>query len=224
MSEARYTAVRTSLRTSLIMLVFALAFTALMASTYQATRPAIEASVQAEKMRLINEVLPPSSYDNALLDDFVVLGPTPALGLTDGGRVFRARKNGAPAALVTEATAPDGYGGRIQLVIAVTADGHLSGVRATSHKETPGLGDYIDPAKDRDKAHPWVGQFTGLDLASVKGWTVKKDGGSFDYHAGATISARAVTRAVGRAVQFAQARRDALFAAAAGSRLQGDAP
>ena len=219
--STRYSATRTSLRTAGVMVIFTVAFTALMSLTYQATRPAIEASAQEEKMRLINEVLPPGSYDNALLDDYVTVGVTPALGLSEGGRIYRARLGGAPAALVLEAVAPDGYAGRIQLVVAVGADGRVSGVRATAHKETPGLGDYIDPRKDRNKAQPWIGQFTGVSFDEVAAprWKVKRDGGSFAYRVGATISARAVTHAVGRALDYANENHATLFTAQAGSRI-----
>lgn len=221
--SARYSATRTSLRTAAIMVGFTVAFTALMAFSYQATRPAIELSLQEAQMRLIDEVLPPGSYDNALLDDVVRLGPTAELGLDEGGRVWRARKGGGPAALVLEAAATDGYAGRIGVVVAVGADGVVSGVRVVMHKETPGLGDYIDPKKDRNKTSPWIGQFTGVswDKLEAARWTVKKDGGAFDYRTGATISARAVARVVGLSVGFAMARRDTLFSAAAGSTLQG---
>ncbi len=65
-----------------------------MAFTYGATKNQIEASATEEKMKLISEVLPPASYDNLLLDDYAVLGPTRELGLTDGGRVYRARQAG----------------------------------------------------------------------------------------------------------------------------------
>ena len=219
--SARYSATRTSLRTASIMLVFTAVFTTLMASTYTYTRPAIEASMQDAQMRLIDEVLPPGSYDNALLDDMVRVGPTPAIGLEDGGRIWRARKGGEPVALVIEGAATDGYAGRIELVVAIGKDGRLSGVRVIAHKETPGLGDYIDPKKDRRKDGPWIGQFSGATWTGVNTaeWTVRKDGGSFDYRAGATISARAVTRAVGRITAFATGRLDALFAAPAGSVL-----
>lgn len=219
--SARYTAVRTALRTAAIMLIFSLLFTAAMAYTYRLTRPTIEASAQAEKMRLINEVLPAESYDNALLEDMVKLGPTPALGLDGGGAVYRARKDGAPVALVLEAVAHDGYGGDIDLILAVTSDGRIGGVRVVRHKETPGLGDYIDPKKDRNKERPWIGQFAGIGTEDVApaAWKVKRDGGVFDAHTGATISARAVTHATGRALAFAVAHRDALFAAASGSTL-----
>lgn len=69
--SARYSATRTSLRTGAIMVLFALVSTALMASTHSVTRPAIEASKQESQQRLVNEVLPPASYDNALLGDMV---------------------------------------------------------------------------------------------------------------------------------------------------------
>jgi Na+-translocating ferredoxin:NAD+ oxidoreductase subunit G len=124
-------------------------------------------------------------------------------------------------ALVLEAEAPDGYAGRIQLVMAVDTAGRTSGVRVTSHKETPGLGDYIDPAKDRNKERPWIGQLAGIAHEQVDPavWKVKRDGGVFDARTGATISARAVTNATGRALGYAVTQRDALFAADAGSTL-----
>lgn len=216
----RYTASHTSLRTAGIMLVFTVAFTMIMSLTYRATRPAIEASELQEKMRLINDVLAPGSFDNVLLDDYVELGATPELGLDKGGRVYRARKEGLPAALVIETVARNGYGGRIQLIVAVSADGRVSGVRAVTHSETPGLGDYIDPKKDKDKARPWITQFNGLsfdDVAADK-WKVKRDGGAFQYRVGATISARAVTEASGKALAWALANKRALFDAKAGER------
>lgn len=212
-------AVRTSLRTAGIMIVFSVVFTTVMAFTYQQTRPAIEASMQEVQQRLINEVLPPQSYDNLLLDDVILLGPTPELGLADGGRLWRARKDGEPVALIVEATTIDGYGGAISMVVAINTNGMLSGVRVTAHKETPGLGDYIDPKKDSRKDMPWIGQFAVVNWQETDDsmWAVRKDGGSFGYRTGATISARAVIGAVGRATIWARSRQNDLFAAASGS-------
>ena len=209
------TALKMSLRTSGMLLVFTLAFTGFMAAVYNATQAEIAASAQAEKLKLISEVLPAERYDNVLLDDFATLPATPELGLSAPSRVYRARKAGQPVALVFEAAAPDGYAGRIGLLVAVNADGKLAGVRVTEHKETPGLGDYIDPKKDKNKTRPWITQFNTLGLADVPQtqWRVKKDGGQFDYMTGATISARAVSQAVGRAVKFATEQRETLFAA-----------
>ena len=92
-------------------------------------------------------------------------------------------------------------------------------MRVTDYHETPGLGDYIDPKKDRNKARPWITQFNelGFDKLPSEDWKVKKDGGRIDQMAGATISARAVTNATRRALEWAVAHRDALFALAAQS-------
>ncbi len=206
-------ALRISTSTALVLLVFTLAFTAMMAVTYQFTKATIAANAQAEKMALIGAVLPPSAYDNELLADTVELPADPALGTDAPSRLYRARKDGKPAALVLEAAAPDGYSGRIDLLIAVRASGELAAVRVTGHRETPGLGDYIDPKKDKNKASPWIKQFDDLGFDKVKReeWRVRKDGGRFEARAGATISARAVTNAVGRALQFANDNRDRLF-------------
>lgn len=205
---------RISFRTALVLLVFTLVFTALMAFTYNATLPLLEASAREEKLKLIGEILPPPDYDNDLLEDAVVLPAAPALGLGNASLLYRARKGGQPVALVLEAAAPDGYSGRIGLVMAVRADGTLAALRVTAHKETPGLGDYIDPKKDKNKSKPWITQFEGIGFDTVLGgnWKVTKDGGRFDARTGATISARAVTNASGRALAWAAERKDALFA------------
>lgn len=212
------TALGLSARTGGVMVAFTIVFTALMAFTYGATKDQIDASAAEEKMKLISEVLPPASYDNLLLDDYAALGPTRELGLDNGGRVYRARQAGQPAALILETTAPDGYSGRIDLIVAVRADGSVSGVRAVTQRETPGLGDYIDPKKDKDKKAPWITQFTGLEATRLPQCKVKKDGGDIAYHTGATISARAVTNAVARAARYAADNQNRLFAAASGSR------
>ena len=218
-------ALRMPLRTAVILLLFTLAFTLLMAAVHDITGPLITATQQEAKQRLINQLLPAADHDNDLLNDAVLLPAVAELGLEAGTMVRRARKLGKPTALVFETTAADGYAGRIDLIIALRADGRIAAVRVTQHRETPGLGDYIDKRKDRNKAQPWIDQFAGASLAAIPAarWTVKKDGGDFDQRAGATISARAVTRAVGRAVAWAQPRMATLFALPTGAQY-GDQP
>ena len=213
---------RTSLYSAAVMGVFALILTTLMATTYKVTRPYIAASAEEARMRLINDILPPDTYDNNLLEDYVDIGPAPELGLSrDNGRIYRARLAGKPVALILQVIAPNGYSGRIDLVVAVLSDGRMGGVRVSSHKETPGLGDYIDPNKDRNKQSPWIAQFTEQSLASVPlaQWKVKRDGGYYDFRNGATISARAVTDASGKALAYAVTHRERLFDAETGSCL-----
>ena len=123
--------------------------------------------------------------------------------------------------MVLEAVAPDGYSGDIALLIGIDADGNVTGVRVTAHRETPGLGDYIDRAKSA-----WIDQFAGKSLTNPepKHWKVTKDGGVFDARAGATITPRAVVKAVRSALDYF-ARHRAAFRRAPAARKpsrQGD--
>ena len=201
---------KSSARTAFILLVFAIIGTALLAYTFDITRGTIEHSEQLAKLALINQALPKGRYDNDLMQDTVSLAPDPLLGTDAPTTAYRARLGAQPAALVFEAVAPDGYSGRIKLLIAIRADGEISGVRVISHKETPGLGDYIDIARNA-----WIKNFDGTSLAKYTetDWKVKKDGGKFDYMTGATITPRAVVKAVHKALQYFAQHRDRLFAA-----------
>jgi electron transport complex protein RnfG len=209
---------RNGVRTAVILLIFVVAFTSLLAAAFLWTRPAIEAAAAEEKMKLIGEVLPRELYDNDLLKDSRQLAPSAVLGLDEASTAYLARKGGEVTALVFEAVAPDGYSGKIRLLLGVSADGTLLGVRVTQHKETPGLGDYIEPKKDRNKERPWIRQFDGLSLAAVadRDWRVRKDGGRFDSVAGATVTPRAVIKAVHKALQYVAENHRQLFASSQG--------
>ncbi len=200
---------RNALRTAAILLVFALVGTALLAYTHDHTEPVIERSRQAEKLALINQVLPPALYDNNLLASQQSVPPDDLLGTRQPSALWIARRGGAFAGAVLEAVAPDGYSGDIALLIGIDANGTVTGVRVTAHRETPGLGDYIDRAKSA-----WIDQFAGKSLLAPepKHWKVKKDGGTFDARAGATISPRAVVKAVRSALEYYARHRAALAA------------
>lgn len=216
MSTVReFSAAGMAVRTATILFVFVIIFTALLSGAYLWTKPAIEASAIEEKMKLVDEVLPRREYDNALLEDTLALPATPELGLSEASTLYRARQAGQPAGLVFEAIAPDGYAGKIRLLVAIRADGQVAGVRVIQHKETPGLGDYIELKKDKNKVRPWITQFQGMTLATVaeKDWKVRKDGGRIDYRAGATVTPRSVSKAVLKAAKWAAANHNQLFAA-----------
>ena len=208
------TATKMAVRTAIILFLFVVTFTGLLSGAYLWTLPTIEAAASEEKMKLINEVLPNSAYDNDLLKDAVPIEPTPALGQDGASTAYVARKGGNPSALVLEAVAPDGYAGKIRLLIALDTEGALLGVRVTRHKETPGLGDYIEPKKDKNKERPWITQFDGLKPAATEAreWKVKKDGGRFDSVAGATVTPRAIIKAVRKAAVYVAENRETLFA------------
>lgn len=115
--------------------------------------------------------------------------------------IYVARKDGQPVAVVMEVTAPDGYSGAIQLLLATDFNGKVLGTRVTEHHETPGLGDKIER-----RLSDWITHFAGKTIQSTSdsSWAVKKDGGQFDQFTGATITPRAVVNAVKRAGLFAK--------------------
>lgn len=203
-------ATRNALRTGVILFVFALVGTAMLAFTHNRTEPVISRSQQAEKLALINQVLPPSLYDNDLLATQQSVPPDDLLGTRQPSAMWIARRAGAVSGVVLEAIAPDGYSGDIDLLIGIGVDGNVTGVRVTAHHETPGLGDYIDRAKSA-----WIDQFLGKSLSNPepKHWKVAKDGGAFDARAGATITPRAVVKAVRNALDYFARHRATLLAA-----------
>lgn len=194
--------------TALTLMGFAALFTILLSVVYTQTLAPIAESEAQARMALFQQIVPPHLFDNALLNDTQALPVDPLLGNSQPIMANIARIQGVATAVIFEVTAHDGYSGDIKLLLAVEADGRLAGVRVLSHKETPGLGDYIDIAKDR-----WITLFDGLSLQAVPTlqWKVKKDGGQFDYRAGATITPRAVVGAVAKALAYVQQHHDSLF-------------
>lgn len=198
--------VRSTVQTAVNLVFFAIIGTAILTATYLLTRDTIAATVEAAKLKLISQLLPPDSYDNDIMRDTVTLAADDLLGTTEPSQAHVARRNGKPVAVVLEAVAREGYSGDIQLVLAIRSDGALSGVRVTSHRETPGLGDYIDIAKS-----DWIRVFENKKLGNDADWQVKKDGGQFDSMSGATISPRAVVKASRLALHYFEAHRDQLL-------------
>jgi len=198
-------------RNAVILGLFAIGTAAALALTNQATLARVECNRQQALIGSLAQVMPADHHDNVLLDDRVAVRD-PLLG-RGGKTVYRARGDGAPSGAVLEATAPDGYGGAINLIVGVDMAGRVLGVRAVPpHNETPGLGDKIERRKS-----DWILSFNGksLDNPDPDGWAVKKDGGHFDSFTGATITPRAVVAAVHRALRYFRAHRDDLFAAPA---------
>ncbi len=86
---------------------------------------------------------------------------------------------------------PKGYGGEIAVTVGVNSNNEISGVKIGSNEETPGLG-----AKAADDA--FTGQYTGKDISSVLKVTKvpAKADNEIQAVSGATVSSRAVTKAV----------------------------
>jgi electron transport complex protein RnfG len=201
--------IKHALKTAIAMLAFAFVGTLMLAYVFIATRPPIEASEKEARLALFKQILPAKNYDNDLLSSQVVIAPNDLLGNRLPSVANVATFQQQPAGVILEAVAHDGYSGDIKLLIAIRADGSVSGVRVLAHKETPGLGDYIDIAHGN-----WIKLFNdeSLQKTPVNKWQVKKDGGQYDYMVGATITPRAVVKAVLKALQYFEMNKQTLFA------------
>ena len=173
--------------------IFALLASGALAWASSATGEAIAAAEAKDLRDSLSEVLPAGLADNDFLKDTV--------DLKNGEKtvtIYRARKEGVVKAALFK-VAERGYAGDIQVLMAVDSDGRTLGVRVLKHSETPGLGDKIEVKKD-----PWVKSFDGKSLGdpAPEKWAVRKDGGIFDQFAGATITPRAVVKAVKGGMDF----------------------
>ena len=204
------TKLQNGVRGALTLLVFALIFTAMMAGTYALTRDIVANNERKAKVALIAQVLPAGSFDNDILQAAIPQDAATLKQLNSeaGSQIYRAQRAARTVAVVVETIAPDGYSGKIKLLVGVGLDGRVLGVRVIAHKETPGLGDYIDVAKSA-----WIKQFDGKSLTAPQAgeWKVKKDGGEFDFIAGATITPRAVVKAVKNTLDYVEKNHVNLF-------------
>lgn len=176
---------------------------ALLGGGNSSTHEAIKRQLDEDLRISIAQVVPETIHDNNVLkSSFIMTGP--------GGHqtiIYQATLQGKITA-VAYSVISYGYSGKIDTIIAMDPDGKLLGVRILSHTETPGLGDKVEVAKS-----DWVLGFNGLSLdAPPPGqWAVKKDGGHFDQFSGATITPRAVVKAIKSGLVFFQENRERLL-------------
>jgi len=171
------------------------------------TRPVIAQRLAEDLNAILSQVVPPELHDNALSKDVLTVKSATGEPVT----VYRARNGDEIIGFAYSVTGQGGYAGPIELVMGVNAQGQVLGVRVLSHAETPGLGDKIEVPKSN-----WILSFTGLSFANLPRdkWAVKKDGGTFDQFSGATITPRAVVKAVKGGLDFFATNQTALFAKA----------
>lgn len=179
--------------------LFALICAALLASLHFVTEDTIERNASRHAAELLAHV--------SLASDQPAVKTTVPIGEKDY-LLWQIQADEEVSAIVLAITAGGGYSGDIDLLVGIDNQLRITGVRVTRHRETPGLGDKIDPRRSN-----WIESFNGHSLQKPKQalWAVKKDGGSFDQFTGATITPRAVVRAVRDSLIFSTEHRASLF-------------
>lgn len=200
------------LRSGITLAIIGAICAALVAGTYLATRDRIAANDKALLERSLQPALSGIAYDSGLTDSRLVLQPPHGLPGNDPAVIYRVFAAGEPAAALFAVTTADGYSGPIRVLVGIAYDGSVAGVRILQHRETPGLGDKIEASRS-----DWVLQFDGRSIGDPPaiGWAIRNDGGEFDQLTGASITPRAVIKAVRDALLYFDAYRDEIFTVAA---------
>ncbi|WNC70132.1 electron transport complex subunit RsxG [Thalassotalea nanhaiensis] len=188
-----------------VLAMFAIACTAMVGIVNYLTKDTIARQEEQQLLDTLHQVIAPDRLNNDLYHDCQFITDSDLLGSANSQTAYVARMDNIPVAVAITTVAPDGYNGNINLLVAINADGTLSGVRVLKHKETPGLGDKIEIRKA-----DWIYSFDGKFIDGEKDlrWAVKKDGGMFDQFTGATITPRAVVNAVHNALLYFNAHKD----------------
>lgn len=112
--------------------------------------------------------------------------------------IYEAKAGGNIVGYAVQA-APKGYGGIVNIVVGIAADGSIQGVKVGNNSETPGLGKKSETPKFQD-------QFSGKTWESAI--NVIKNGTPNDNEiaaiSGATITSKAVTAGVNQALEAAK--------------------
>jgi len=191
--------------TIVLTIICSVAATAL-AFVYNLTKDPIAYQQRLKKLAAIRAVQ--SNYDNEPDKDFVDI---PVAKDKKGSdlitRFYITKKEGSFTGVVFAVSA-SGYGGEIDIMLGLAPDGTITGVQILNQTETPGLGAKITNEN-------FVHQFKSKNLSSTK-WALKKDGGELDQITGATISPRAVVKAIHQGLIFFRDYRDEISRSAKG--------
>lgn len=201
-------------RSGATLAIIAAICTALVAATYQLTRERIAANEQAWLEQSLQPVLSGVTFDSGINDSLLTIAAPHALPGSEDAMIYRVYADDIPVAALFVVSARDGYAGAIRVLIGVNTNGVVTGVHVLAHRETPGLGDGIETGKS-----DWVTQFRDRSLRdpAADRWKIRRDGGDFDQLTGASVTPRAVVKAVKETLQYFDANAAEVFAAAADS-------
>ena len=108
--------------------------------------------------------------------------------------VYQGTKGGEVVGYTIKTT-PKGYGGKVEVMVGISNDGKISGVKIGNHSETPGLGSKSADPSFKDQ---YNGKSTKTPLNVVKGNASNEN--DIVAISGATITSKAVTAGVNAAM------------------------
>lgn len=187
---------RDVVRYGLILLIITAVASALLGATNQITAPLIEANKAAAQAKAIAALLGVEGEENLEITEKDIEDLDP-----DVNSLFTATKDGAVIGFVFGVT-PKGYGGSIEMLVALDQNGVVKGFEIIKHSETPGLGANAGKPAFSD-------QFAGK---SSKLSVVKTNPGQSEVQAitAATITSKAVVKGVNDALEFFAAHKEVL--------------
>lgn len=163
---------------SAVLLIISVVVALLLAFTNSITKDKIAENTLNEQNAAKQEVLPEAS-------EFVYVNYRKG----DIAAVYEGRANGTDVVGWCINVVPSGYGGEIDLMVGITPDMKLSGIKVVSNSETAGLGAKAAEAE-------FSGQFAqkSMPLSVIKNGTAKDN--EIVAITGATITSRAITDGV----------------------------
>ena len=163
------------------------------------TRAQVARNEQHAKDRILLDTLRLPADTHAALEQDGLIADSARLGLRTAQRIYLARIDGRVVALIVPVTARDGFGGDIDLLVGINSDGRVTGIQVVRQHESEQFGAII--ARERSE---WIEQFVGQSLEQTPPghWAVNGEGGTFDQITGATITSRAVIKAVEQALSY----------------------
>lgn len=202
----------TVFKSGITLAVIAALCTSLVAATYHLTADRIAANDKALLEQSLHPALADLFFDGGVSESLLVLPPPHELPGSDEALIYRVYANEEPVAALFVVTARDGFSGPIRILVGVEITGVVTGIRILQHRETPGLGDKIVASRS-----DWVHQFAGrsiVDPAPGK-WAISRDGGQFDQLTGASVTPRAVIKAMRDTLIYFDAHKAEIFDAPA---------
>ena len=161
------------LYTTIVLSVICAGVALLLATVHQITKPVIETAIMKEKETAISQLIP------GFLS-FEVYKPT----LTDADELYIVKSENQTDYCII--VTPTGFGGDIELMVAITPELKVSGIKVLAHTETAGVGTKIQNEN-------FLNSFVGVKMDTLK------DG--VDVISGATVSSTAVKKGVSVALE-----------------------